>query len=359
MFVRYIKICRSLRYFSTLPEQSTDDIKKLPHVPVMIEEVLKYLKPTTKNVVMDMTFGAGGHSRRILECAPKIKLIALDRDPLASHYADKLAEEFPHQVVPLLGRFSDLPKLLQSKDIPQNSIDCILFDFGCSSMQFDDGKRGFSISENGPLDMRMDGNRFPDSITAADVVAKATEEDLYKIIKTYGEEKQARKISRAIVEARYMFKTLTTTQELSDIVKSVCIEDFRLDKLNRETHVATKTFQALRIFVNNELNEMNYGLILAHRYLKLGGRIVTITFHSLEDTIVKRHLTGNMLGHTVNPLPLKFSNQSLAVSEEIVKHIMEPQWKMLHQHVITPKYEEVENNPRSRSAKLRAAVKIR
>lgn len=123
--------------------------------------------------------------------------------------------------------------------------------------------------------------------------------------------------------------------------------------------MATKTFQALRIFVNNELNEINYGLILAHHYLKIGGRIVTITFHSLEDTIVKRHLSGNLVESVANPLPLKYSSHMGIVDNEVVQDLMDPNWKLLHKHVIVPKYEEVEDNPRSRSAKLRAAVKIK
>ncbi|XP_074042559.1 probable methyltransferase-like protein 15 homolog [Leptinotarsa decemlineata] len=335
--------------------------QKAAHVPVMTEEVLNFLKPNSNETetIIDMTFGAGGHSRRLLEKFPNTKLIVLDRDPIAMHYADKLAEEFPFRVVPLLGRFSDLPVLLKSKGIKQNSVDNILFDFGCSSMQFDEAHRGFSVSAEGPLDMRMDGNRVPNSVTAADVLAKATEEDLFKIIKFYGEEKQAKKIARAIVEARYLFKKLTTTKDLADLVESVCSEDHRLDKLRRKTHVATKTFQALRIFVNNELNEINYGLLLAHRYLRVGGRVVTITFHSLEDTIVKRQLMGNMIDNIVNPLPLKYMSHSDFVDEGLVKEVMESNWKMLHQHVIVPTLEEVENNARSRSAKLRAAVKLK
>lgn len=142
-------------------------------------------------------------------------------------------------------------------------------------------------------------------------------------------------------------------------MESVCTDDFRLDKLQRRTHVATKTFQALRIFVNNELNEINYGLIVAHRYLKIGGRIVAITFQSLEDTIVKRHLTGNLVEHTANALPLKYSSHMSVVDNEVVQDLLDPEWKLLHKHVIVPKYEEVENNPRSRSAKFRAAVKLK
>ncbi|KAF5274073.1 hypothetical protein FQR65_LT04471, partial [Abscondita terminalis] len=307
---------------------------------------------------MDATFGAGGHSKKILESTPNIKLLTLDRDPVTRTYMDQLAEDYPNQVVPLSGRFSDLPELLQAHNIQQNSLDGILFDYGCSSMQFDKAERGFSVSKNGPLDMRMEEERSPDIPTAADVLASATEEELYKIIKVYGEEKQARKIARAIIETRYLFKKLTTTQELADLVDSVCEDEIRYDKLQRKTHNATKTFQALRIFVNNELNEINYGLILAQRYLKIGGRLVTITFHSLEDTIVKRHLLGNVIQNVANTLPLKYSSHSFNVNQEFIHEVLESNWLCLHKHVIVPKLEEVENNPRSRSAKLRAAVRI-
>lgn len=129
------------------------------HVPVMVSNVLDYLKPKNSETILDMTFGAGGHSRKILEIAPDIKLLCLDRDPVAYGYAQKLAEENPNRIVPLLGKFSDLPVLLKENNIKQNSIDSILFDFGCSSMQFDEGYRGFAVSQNGPLDMRMDGDR--------------------------------------------------------------------------------------------------------------------------------------------------------------------------------------------------------
>lgn len=232
-------------------------------------------------------------------------------------------------------------------------------DCGCSSMQFDTGERGFSISKNGPLDMRMDSNRCENAPTAADVLAKASEGDIYKILKVYGEEKQAKKIARTIIEARYLFKKLQTTQELADLVDSCFTSEYRLDKLQRRSHNATKTFQALRIFVNNELNEINYGMILAHHYLKLGGRLITLTFHSLEDTIVKRHLMGNLVENAANPIPLKFSSHMVNTEEGMMKELMEKNWKMLHKHVLTPTAEEVEKNPRSRSAKLRAAAKIK
>lgn len=350
------RISFPFRSFCTETIKAT--FKQEPHTPVMVNEVLHYLKPEKGTTILDMTFGAGGHSIKILESVPNVKLLALDRDPIAHNYALKLAERYPTQVVPLLGKFSELPDLLKQKGFHQNSIDGILFDFGCSSMQFDSADRGFSISQNGPLDMRMDGNRDPQTPTAAHVLAMATEEDIYKILKIYGEEKQARKIARAVVESRYLFKKLTTTEELCGLVESVCSSDYRLDKLQRRTHVATKTFQALRIFVNNELNEINYGMILAQHYLKLGGRLVTITFHSLEDTIVKRHILGNVIENCINPLPLKYCSHNLSIDNEIVEKLMESNWLSLSKHVVCPTEEEIENNPRSRSAKLRAAVKV-
>lgn len=191
------------------------------------------------------------------------------------------------------------------------------------------------------------------------MLAKATEEDIYRILKYYGEEKQARKIARAVIEARYLFKNLTTTQHLAEVVASVCSDEIRSDMLQRKSHVATKTFQAIRIFVNNELNEINYGILLAHRYLKIGGRLVTLTFHSLEDTIVKRHLLGNMIENLANPLPLKYCNPSFQIHSDVMKEVLDPKWKMLHKHVILPRLEEIEENPRSRSAKLRSAIKLK
>lgn len=354
LFTRSVRIFKNVRFQSASVQN-----ENLPHLPVMVNEVLEYLQPNKGQLLLDMTFGAGGHSEKLLQSCSDIKLLALDRDPVAYDYAHKLKNKYPSQVIPLLGRFSELPALLKQNNIYQNSIDGILFDFGCSSMQFDVAERGFSLSKNGPLDMRMDGSRFPNNPTASDVLTKATEDDIFKILKVYGEEKQARKIAQAIVEARYLFKRLNTTEELADLVESVCSGEVRLDKLQRKSHQATKTFQALRIFVNNELNEINYGLILAQKYLKIGGRLVAITFHSLEDTIVKRHMVGNMIENTANPLPLKYSSHTLSIERDIIEEVLESNWKMLHKHVLVPKFEEVENNPRCRSAKFRAAVRVK
>lgn len=326
------------------------------HVPVMVEEAIENLKVRQNQIIIDMTFGAGGHSTKILESSPNVTIVALDRDPIAYNLAKNLSIKYPNQVIPLLGRFSDLPELFRKHKIRQNSIDGILFDFGCSSMQFDTPERGFSVSKNGPLDMRMDLN--PDNPTAADVLSYMDEEDLAKIIKIYGEEKHAKKIARAIIEARYSFKKLQTTEELALLVDSVCSEEHRIDKLQRFSHTATKTFQALRIFVNNEINEINYGMVLAQKFLKIGGRLVAISFHSLEDTVVKRHIYGNVIDNAINSLPLKYSDYSKCHDKTAVDSIVQSNWVSLHKQVLTPSYEEVETNPRSRSAKLRAAVRV-
>lgn len=351
---RFVPTVVRLRSFSSA-EPSQSAAPSVPHVPVMIKEVIGALNPEAGKTFVDMTFGAGGHTRRLLQSAPNIKVIALDRDPDAIHFARQIADEFPQQVIPLLGRFSDLPALLKAIDVPVASIDGILFDFGCSSMQFDRGERGFSINKNGPLDMRMD--RDPNTPTAADILAKIDELDLYKVIKVYGEEKKAKKIARAIVDVRYSLKRIETTHELANIVASCFDEYFHIDSLNRPMHNATKTFQAIRIFVNNELNEINHAMLVAEQYLKPNGRMVTLTFHSLEDTIVKRHIHGNVIGGTANALPLKYVSHFMAHDKEVVDSMMDSKWQSLHKHVLTPSYEEIEMNPRSRSAKLRVAIK--
>ncbi|XP_036145149.1 probable methyltransferase-like protein 15 homolog [Monomorium pharaonis] len=329
------------------------------HVPVMAQEVLEYMAPSPGKVYIDMTFGAGGHAIRLLEHSPDIKIFALDRDPLAYEHAKDLSQKYPGQVIPLLGKFSELPQLLEQYNVQENSIDGILFDFGCSSMQFDIANRGFSLSKDGPLDMRMDGLRCSEQITAADVLERATEEDLVRIIKIYGEEKRAKKIARAIIEARYMFRKLETTKELAQLIESTLGGEIRKDSLGRFSHSATKTFQALRIFVNNELNEINYGILLAQVYLKLSGRLITISFHSLEDTIVKRHISGNIKDNVANTVALKYAHYGKVFDKDDIEKLTTTPWKMMHKHVLIPTAEEIETNPRSRSAKLRAIMKVK
>lgn len=335
---------------------STDTVE--PHIPVMLNEVLEHLNLKRNNMFLDMTFGAGGHSKALLNKNQDLKIVALDRDPEAHERALDFKKKYPDQIIPILGKFSDLPELLRENQIKQKSFDGILFDLGCSSMQFDHSYRGFSISKDGPLDMRMDGFRDPDSVTAAHVLSEATESELYQIFKVYGQEKQSKKIAREIVEARYTFRPLKTTSQLVDLVNVVCSKESRVDLLNRKANVATKVFQALRIFVNNELNELNYGMLLAKRYIKPGGRLVALSFHSLEDTIVKRHIQGHVIDNAINPVPLRYYNPDNEYEEKDVKRFLQTDWEMINKHVLTPSDEEVKSNPRSRSAKLRAAVRL-
>lgn len=329
------------------------------HVPVMAQEILTYMAPSPGKIYIDMTFGAGGHATKLLEHSPDIKIFALDRDPLAYECAKNLSQRYPGQVIPLLGKFSELPQLLKQYDIKENSIDGFLFDFGCSSMQFDTANRGFSLSKDGPLDMRMDGFQCSEQITAADVLERATEEDLIRILKIYGQEKRAKKIARAIIDVRYMCKKLETTKELAQLIESTLGSEIRKDSLGRFSHNATKTFQALRIFVNNELNEINYGILLAQAYLKLSGRLITVSFHSLEDIIVKRHISGNITDNMVNTVALKYAHHGKVFDKDEFERLTATPWKMMHKHVLTPTAEEIQTNPRSRSAKLRVIMKIK
>ncbi|KAJ3593442.1 hypothetical protein NHX12_005777, partial [Muraenolepis orangiensis] len=219
-----------------------------------------------------MTFGSGGHTKEILNTCSDVTVLALDRDPAAFCLAQQLAARYAGRVRPMLGRFSEL---LAQVEVKPGSVDAVLLDAGCSSMQMDRPQRGFSLSRDGPLDMRMDGDRYPNMPCAADVVNALDQQALAAILLAYGEEKHARKISSAIVEARGVCP-ITRTQQLASVVA---------DKLERPSHVATKTFQALRIFVNDELNELHAGLRAARTLLRPGGRLCALTFHSLEDRL--------------------------------------------------------------------------
>lgn len=338
-------------------------------------------QPKAGQRFLDLTYGAGGHTARLLSSAKDVTVHALDRDPIAYEMAVEAASTSPG-LFPLLGKFSDLPNLL-SVDY-QGYFDGILIDCGCSSMQFDEAERGFSISRDGPLDMRMD-NRDSDQPTAAQVLAHIDEDSLHRILKVYGEEKQAKKIARAIIESRYiarpvvqhfetlqlkiafssfryLFTSLKTTKELAELIETAVGFSSRTDKIQRSSHVATKTFQALRILINDELNELDFALHFARRALKTGGRIVTITFHSLEDRIVKNHLQGIMecpAEDEKGVLLAKYKNYDRQIEAGELEAVMLRNWESLSKHVVTPTEEEVTSNPRSRSAKLRAAIKLR
>ncbi|CAL1540881.1 unnamed protein product [Lymnaea stagnalis] len=332
------------------------------HIPVMVNEVLNALQPQDGQLIVDMTFGAGGHAREILNVAPNIRYIASDRDPLAINLAQKMAGEYREGTIsPILSRFSNIASHLHQLGIKPGMVDAFLFDFGVSSMQFDTSNRGFSLIRDGPLDMRMDGGSDPNQITAADVVNTLDASDLEHILKKYGEERKSRDIAHAIVEARYAFGKFTRTRQLADVIQNVFNCDaFGHDKLSRHAHVATKTFQALRIFVNDELNEIHNGIQLARHYLRTNGRCVVISFHSLEDRIVKRHFHDLDMDEAANlSIHDHFRNSSLSFNIDDVKsEFLTKPWLPLSRKVLEPTEEECLKNPRGRSAKLRAAIKV-
>ncbi|CAL8111508.1 unnamed protein product [Orchesella dallaii] len=328
----------------------------LGNVRIELAKHMQSVYFSTGQVFIDMTCGGGGHTRKILETVPNVKIYGLDRDPVAFERGVRLQFEYPDSFFPMLGKFSELPSLVKSQEIPE--VDGVLFDLGCSSMQFEDPRRGFGLSQDGPLDMRMDGNRFPDQPTAAEIIAHIDEERLARILKYYGEEKKAKKIARAIVEARYLFKGLKTTNELASLIESALDNETRLDKLSRPTHAATKTFQAIRIFVNNEMNELNRGIEVAYEILKPGGKLVVLTFHSLEDRIVKRHLTGIDMDEPVSrTISQKYRNAASWHEPMDIDSIFDRKWNVVTKHVVAPSFNDTLINPRCRSAKLRCATK--
>ncbi len=297
------------------------------HVPVLARQVIEYLKPRDGGVYVDGTFGAGGHTRAILQAADT-RVLGLDRDQSAIAGGFALVEEAAGRLVLVEDRFSDLDAV--ARDQGHDAVDGILLDLGVSSMQLDEAERGFSFRHNGPLDMRM-GGAGP---SAADLVNAASGRDLASIISTLGEERFARPIARAIIKARDE-APITTTRALSDVVGTV------LQQRPGEIHPATRTFQALRMFVNDELGELAAGLVAAERVLKPGGRLVVISFHSLEDRIVKTFLAerGATTGGSRHLPEVKHAALS---------------FRVLTKRPVIADESEVAANPRARSAKLRA-----
>ncbi|XP_049570191.1 12S rRNA N4-methylcytidine (m4C) methyltransferase isoform X1 [Orcinus orca] len=354
------------------------------HIPVMVDEVVRCLAPQKrqktkvhsvreaqrkkkeKQFFLDMTFGSGGHTRAILQKESDITLYALDRDPTAYAIAEQLSELYPKQIRAILGQFSQAEALLMKAGVQPGTLDGVLLDLGCSSMQLDAPERGFSLRKDGPLDMRMDGGRYPDMPTAADVVNALDQQALASILRTYGEEKHAKKIASAIVQARSIYP-ITRTQQLASIVAGAFPPSAtyaRKDLLQRSTHIATKTFQAFRIFVNNELNELYTGLKTAQKFLRPGGRLVALSFHSLEDRIIKRFLLGISMTQRFNLSARQkvIQKSQLGSDHENTEGVSIGRaplmWKMMHKKVLTPEDQDVQNNPRGRSAKLRAAIKL-
>jgi 16S rRNA (cytosine1402-N4)-methyltransferase len=298
------------------------------HIPVLGRQAIEMLSPHDGGIYLDATFGAGGYSRAILEVAGT-RVVGVDRDRSAISGGFDLVERSGGRLTLVEDRFSNLADICAAQGI--SSVDGVVMDVGVSSMQLDEADRGFSFRLGGPLDMRM-GHDGP---TAADVIARASEADLANIIYIFGEERHSRGVARAIVAARKQ-APIATTRALADIVAKV------VRSKPGEIHPATRTFQALRIFVNEELDELYLALSAAERVLKPGGRLVVVSFHSLEDRIVKNFLVERAkAGGGSRHLP------------EIAQAA--PSFVSLTKRPLTPDDAEISANPRARSAKLRAA----
>jgi len=297
-----------------------------PHVSVLLREVLENLAIGPGDTVVDGTFGAGGYSRAFL--ATGAKVVAFDRDPTVRRFAAGFPEDRFRLVE---ARFSEMDAVLG-----EGHADGVALDLGVSSMQIDQAERGFSFMQDGPLDMRM-GDTGP---TAADLVNTAEQDELARIIFVYGEERESRRIARAIVRRRED-QPFTRTLELADFVEKALG-----GRRGAKIHPATRTFQGLRIAVNEELSELEAGLVAAERVLKAGGRLCVVTFHSLEDRIVKAFLSeraGRTPGGSRHAPPAAKG--------------AEPSFRLLFNGARSASEEETKANPRARSAKLRAAVR--
>ena len=304
-------------------------MEKRPHIPVLLQEVLQSLQIKPNGVYVDATFGAGGYTQAILDTDSTVRVTAIDRDETAIQNGQKLVEKYAPRLTLLHGCFGDMARLVKEP------VDGVVLDIGVSSMQIDQPHRGFSFQKDGPLDMRMGQT----GLTAADVVNTFDEEKIADIIYQYGEERHSRKIAKAIALARKE-KPFSTTMELVKVIHNVMPHKFgQIDS-------ATRTFQALRIFVNDELGELEKGLIGAKNILKNNGILSVVTFHSLEDRIVK-----------------DFFQKSSPKNTHINKYKTEEQqiadFKLLSKKPISATEEEIEQNPRSRSAHLRSAIRTK
>lgn len=303
-----------------------------PHKPVLLREVLEALAPRDGEIMVDGTFGAGGYSRAILDSA-NCELYGIDRDPTAVATGKKLEVEYDGRFHMVEGCFGDMGRLIPTAGADQ--VDGIVLDIGVSSMQLDQADRGFSFREDGPLDMRMSMS----GPTAADFVNTAEEEDIANVIYRYGEERASRKVARKIIEMRAE-EPFTSTSQLARAVRSV------VRKSKDGIDPATRTFQALRIYVNDELGELERAMEAAETLLKPGGRLVVVTFHSLEDRQVKTFMKER------SGDPNKMSRRLPGEPEVVI-----PTFTTITRKAVTGQKDEIRANPRARSAKLRAVAR--
>jgi 16S rRNA (cytosine1402-N4)-methyltransferase len=314
------------------------------HKPVLLKEVIEALLPAGRGhdgaVFVDGTFGAGGYTRALLDAA-NCTVFAIDRDPDAIKGAAPLLERYQGRLHVIQGRFGDLARLLAERGV--DAVNGITFDFGVSSMQLDQAARGFSFRFSGPLDMRME-QAGP---SAADLVNAMAERPLADLIFTFGEERQARRIARAIVAARAL-APIETTDRLAEIVRRAIAKGPGGKGSAQQIDPATRTFQALRIAVNDEMGEIDRGLAAAERLLAPGGRLAVVSFHSLEDRRVKQFLRDR-----AGAAPKGSRHLPVAAHDE-----QKPVFRLIAAGGIAASEGELAENPRARSARLRVAEKV-
>jgi 16S rRNA (cytosine1402-N4)-methyltransferase len=309
------------------------------HLPVQLQECLGLLAPAVHRpdaVMLDATLGLGGHTEAFLDKFQTLTVVGLDRDPIALKKATERLARFGHRFVPLAGEHEQLPALLPG--INGGRIDAALFDLGVSSMQLDERDRGFSYSRQAPLDMRMNPG---DTLTAAEVVNTYSPADLLRVLRDYGEERSARRIVSAIVRQRQIAPFETTT-EFADLVRAAIPAPAKRTGGNP----AKRSFQAIRIEVNRELAGLPAALDAALTALVVEGRIVVISYHSLEDRIVKRRFVAD-------------SKESSPIRLPVIPDDSRPQLQLLTRGAQVPSDEEIVINPRAASAKLRAVERVR
>jgi 16S rRNA (cytosine1402-N4)-methyltransferase len=308
-----------------------------PHRPVLLDETLRLLEPERGGLFFDGTLGLGGHSEAILEAANNVQVIGVDRDRDALDYATRRLKSFGSRFRAVHGNFRDIARMVQEAGMDE--VSGVLVDLGVSSLQFDAGERGFSFRHDAPLDMRM--NAGSDEETGAELLARLSEEEIARIIFEYGEERRSRRIARWIVERREQGEPIKTTRELAELVTRA-VGYRKTDRI----HPATRTFQALRIAVNKELEGLGEFIEQAVDLLQPDGRFAAISFHSLEDRIVKQTLR-RLAGQCECPPRVPVCSCGARRRVEI-----------LTRRPVTPSQEEIEENPRARSAKLRACRKL-
>jgi 16S rRNA (cytosine1402-N4)-methyltransferase len=305
-----------------------------PHVSVLLDEVVAGLAPRAGATYVDGTFGAGGYSRALLEAAD-CRVFGIDRDPTAVARGEAMAKGYQGRLTMIAGRFGDMDRLLAERGV--DAVDGVALDLGVSSMQIDEAERGFSFLKDGPLDMRMETS----GPSAADMVNSLPEAELADILWRYGEERHSRRIARAIVADRKI-EPFQSTRQLADLIRRI------VPRAKDGIDPATRTFQGLRIAVNDELGEIDRGLAAAERLLRPAGRLAVVSFHSLEDRSVKEFLKERSGGEA---RPSRHAPIAVTVRN--------PSFRVLTKKPVPPSEKEVAANPRARSSRLRLAERTR